>query len=261
MKVLVFTPMNPSWPHLYGRTVESIYSLKWDEPLDYLSMRGDIDVENQFERVTWKYQQGRKAFLRGDYDAMLTVEADMVIPPDTLERLVATDADVAYGLYVLRRGMPRWCAFTEVKLGEGKSLSEDPDLARQSWNKVIPVQGVGMGCTLIRRHVLEEIDFRREPYEEAPCNDWYFSIDCQEKGYIQKCDLGVICGHIAAKPSPRILWPDPEAKRLYSIEFLGGEWVPVKPGETVEVIIDRIGVEPVTVFLDRGEEDDGRKRI
>jgi len=36
------------------------------------------------------------------FDALLTIEHDMVIPPDALLKLLDTKADVVYGLYVFR---------------------------------------------------------------------------------------------------------------------------------------------------------------
>jgi hypothetical protein len=34
------------------------------------------------------------------------------------------------------------------------------------------------------------------------------------------CDFGLVCGHYTDKPSPRLLWPDPDDADLFSIEFL-----------------------------------------
>lgn len=241
MKVLLFCPTRPEWPHLYGRTLMSIFRLKWDKPLDCLFMRGEPPIKDRYDRVVWKYQQGRRAFLRGDYQAMFTVEADMIVPEDALIRLAKLEADVAYGLYVLRDRL-RWSVFSLVERERGKSLSEDPVLARDSWGKIIDAPGVGLGCTLIRRPVLEHFEFRRDG---KACNDWYLSLDCQKYGFTQRADLGVVCGHMDAEPSPRILWPDPIAPRLYTIEYLGGEWIPVEPGQKIEVIIDRMGEQEV----------------
>jgi len=228
MRVFVFCPTRPEWPHLYGRTIHSIFRLEWDEPLECTFLRGKAPFDNAFDRVAWKYQRGREIFLRGDHDALLTIEADMTVPSHALKRLIKADADVAYGLYCLREGSHRWNAFTKVGNEHGKSVSEDPALAREAWGQVISVEGVGLGCTLIRCHVLEEVEFRPG---DGTYNDWRFSLDCQERGFVQKADLGVVCGHVTAEPSPRILWPNPEAERLYSIELLGGEWVEIEKRE------------------------------
>jgi len=217
MKILVFCPTNPKWPHLYGRTMHSLLRLRWEGVLEYLIMRGDSPLEDRHDRITWKYQRGREAFLRGDYDAMLTAEADMILPGEALERLIDVGADVAYGLYCFRNHPHRWSAYEEVREESAKAISDDAESAWEAWGQVIPVAGVGLGCTLIRRHVLEELDFHRE---ETPSCDWDFAIDCQSKGFVQKCDLGVICGHITSEPRFRIIWPDVEAEGLYREEAL-----------------------------------------
>lgn len=237
MKVLVFCPTRPKWPHVYGRSLMSMFRLKWDGPLAYHFIKGDIEG-TEVERILWKYQQGRKAFLYGDYDAMLTVEADIEVPEDALNSLAMTGGDVAYGLYVLRRGARKWNVHTEVEQTRGVSLSDNGAKAKLEFGQIMnTVQGVGLGCTLIGRHVLEELDFR---LGQTTC-DWYFAIDCQEKGFVQRADLGVVCGHIEAEPSPRIIWPDPGKMPLWRVEMLGGEWVPMKPGEKVEIVVDKLG--------------------
>jgi hypothetical protein len=45
-----------------------------------------------------RYNRTRDIFLQGDWEALLTVESDMVLPPDAVTRLLDCDADVAYGL-------------------------------------------------------------------------------------------------------------------------------------------------------------------
>jgi hypothetical protein len=93
-----------------------------------------------------------------------------------------------------------------------------------------------MGCTLIRRCVLEQLIFRTH---RMACCDWGLAMDAQEYGFSQRCDLGVVCGHMTThNPSsvvgatpwvlgvegpPRIIWPDPDVEgigKLYRVEYL-----------------------------------------
>ncbi len=175
--------------------------------------------------------------LDSGYDALWTVEADMIVPPDALRRLAAVDADVAYGLYVSRHGRLQWLAYLSVTEHSGTSISVLPERAREAWGKVIETQGAGMGCTLIHRHVLEAIPFRRISGTQL-ANDWYFSLDCIAHGFRQAHDMGCVCGHIQGLPSPKIYWPDPDDERLIRVEFLA-EAMPerVQPGERMEVSV------------------------
>jgi hypothetical protein len=80
---------------------------------DMLSVWG-MDIrpgENRFHAVTRKYQHLQRLFLSGPWDVLLTVEQDMLIPPDALRRLAALisdGADIAYGLYVWRYEEQHW---------------------------------------------------------------------------------------------------------------------------------------------------------
>jgi len=231
--------MAPKRPKLYARTVQSVMNVIWDVPIEYVFAREDTPTEMPYDNICKKYNQARSIFLAGDYDALWTVESDVIVPPITLERLTRVDTDVAYGLYVSRHGNHRWLAFTHIGEMIGISISDDAINARAAWGQVIETQGVGLGCTLIWRRVLEKIEFRHPSSEVA--NDWFFALDCQANGFSQKHDLGVVCGHIVPPPSPKILWPDPESPRLHSIEFF--EEAPperIQPGERIEIIIDRL---------------------
>ena len=239
-KILCYIPMSPKRPKLYARTIQSVMNVIWDAQIEYVFNREDNPVEMPYANICKKYNQARAMCLAGDYDALWTVEADMIVPPLTLERLTRINADVAYGLYVSRHGNHRWLAFCSVGEQIGVSLSDDRINARAAWGNVVETQGVGLGCTLIWRHVLEKIEFRR-PDDSAVANDWYFALDCMQHGFVQKHDFGVVCGHIISPPSPKILWPDPDADRLYRIEFFN-EAPPerIQEGERVEIVIDRL---------------------
>src|SRR5512139_3881504 len=173
----------------------------------------------------------------GGYDYLLTVESDMIIPPDTLTRLMALDAGVAYGLYVHRHTRHNWSAYTSLKSKEGHSLSVDPDAARSAWGTVMDVAGVGLGCTLISKNTLKRIPFRL--FSDAPDKtacDWAFAFDCAIQGISQRCDLGVVCGHQSYTPYPMIIWPDPNEPNLYRRESLPGvEMKEIKPGDQFHI--------------------------
>jgi len=217
MKVLVATPVMEG--ELYKRAWLSWYAMDWEGQLDFFQMVGGDKDPLAYNNVVGKYNDARRVMLCGGYDALMTVESDTIVPKDTLKRLIAADADVAYGLYVWRHGFPFWTAYTKVTTSEGISLSTSPELAKELWGQVVETKGVGNGCTLIRRHVMEELEFNWT-LGEFGCCDWHLSLDCQERGFTQKHDLGLICGHIGTDPIYRIIWPDPHAKALYRTEVL-----------------------------------------
>lgn len=211
MRVLVYCPLNPLYPQVQPMTLESIFSMRWGDPLDIVFGREDRPRlparEDVHDNITKKYNNGRRMTLEGGYDAMLTVEADMIVPETTLQRLSNVDADVVYGLYVGRHSRHPWLAFSS--LGgppgpySGKTFTKTPDICPKVWGNVVESKGVGLGCTLIRRHVLESIEFRNAPDHQV-ANDWMFALDADALSFSQAHDCGVVCGHIDGKV---VYWP------------------------------------------------------
>lgn len=181
---------------------------------------GDVHA-NPYQNITDKYNRGRDMALDLEYEAMLCLEDDMVVPPDALTRLLALDADIAYGLTVWRHGRPGWSARLSLD-GQGRvaNLSDDPEAARAAWGTTMDVAGVGTFCTLIKRRVLEALPFRLDPQWPSLCCDWWLSVDAPAHGFTQRADLGVVCGHITIDPTPRVLWPAVEPSRLWRVELL-----------------------------------------
>jgi hypothetical protein len=215
MKILAYCPLAPKTPKIYGRSLTSIFRLEWDRPLPMVFGREDNPRTTHYWNLADKHNEARRMALEGGFDALFFVESDMILPPHALRKLAKLDTDVAYGLYCNRHGWRQWLAFTYIDRTGSVSLSRDKEKARAYWGKPIDTMGAGMGCTLIHRRVLEEIEFRVPPKGDV-ADDWLFSLGCIEKGFRQTHHLGVVCGHI----SPRgILWPDPGAEGLVRLEF------------------------------------------
>lgn len=208
--------------HHQPRALASHEALVAPCPVAHLSLAdGDVHA-NPYQNITDKYNRGRDMALDLEYEAMLCLEDDMVVPPDALTRLLALDADIAYGLTVWRHGRPGWSARLSLDgAGRVANLSDDPAAARAAWGKVIDVAGVGTFCTLIKRRVLEALPSRLDPQWPSLCCDWWLSVDAQAQGFSQRADLGVVCGHITMEPTPRVLWPAVDSPtRLWRVELL-----------------------------------------
>lgn len=242
MKILLFCPLYPESeerdrkPQLFGRTNMSIFRQDYPQ-FDIWFSKGDNPYfdSNGRHNIAHNFNKARKWVLDNGYDYLFTIESDMIIPPDALSKLLDVcenqGADVAYGLYVFRNSST-WSAWTELDMNHGRSIRKDEAAAKAAWGTVIDVAGVGTGCTLIKREVLEALPFRTDEMNPDVHHDWVFAHDLQQHGFKQKCDMSVVCGHISMKPLPRIIWPDPDAPRLYRNEFLDkikvnerGEWM------------------------------------
>jgi hypothetical protein len=68
---------------------------------------------------------------------------------------------------------------------------------------IIDCSGSGLGCTLIRRHVLE-----RAPFEPAPGGgffDWHWTQTVYAQGWRMMADCLLHCGHVDTDGT--VLWP------------------------------------------------------
>lgn len=206
---------------LYGRALQSILQLEWPGQLDHFISNGGDDYADPRGTVTRKYNEARDVFLAGDWDLFLAAEYDMVVPPNGLKLLVDLDVDIAYGTYAFRHGLRegkyRWSAATKIKDRSIETISGDSERARKYWGEAINVAGIGMGFTLIKRHVIEAAPFRTLEYA---CCDWALALDAQANGWQQQAHLGVACGHMTRVPSMRILWPDPDEPEMARVEML-----------------------------------------
>lgn len=171
------------------------------------------------DAIAAQYNEARRMVLDLGYDALLTVECDMLPPPNAIRRLRNCNADIAYGLYVLRRAPWEWNAYSVMEGMCAWPLSRVPERAAEEWGEVVDVDGIGLGCTLIQRKALEVMRFRADGLLHSDGNrsysDWYAAEDWRAAGLTQRCDTSVICGHIhptdeAGTGAPSIIWPTGE---------------------------------------------------
>lgn len=173
-----------------------------------------IDTENPYQlgdhrNVLAHYQRARTLTLDSGYDALLTVEHDMILEPGTVQALADTDADVVYAPYLLRyfRFLSAWSYIGDEELGP--SLTQRPDeLAAARAAGTWRVSGIGHGCTLIRRHVLERLEFHSLP-KIGHCPDLPFAIDCLRAGFLSLARMDFPAVHLQ------------DGRPLHAYDFVG----------------------------------------
>lgn len=186
------------------------------------------DGQDARDAIVAQYNEARRIVLDLGYDALLTVECDMLPPANAIRRLRNCAADIAYGLYVLRRPPWEWNAYSVMEGMAAWPLSRVEARARVEWGEVVDVDGIGLGCTLVQRRVLEAIRFRADGLLHSDGNrsycDWYLAQDARDAGFTQRCDTSVICGHIhpadeQGRDRPSVIWPIGEAPFYRFEEF------------------------------------------
>jgi len=192
-KVLVYTATYGDG--LRPETVEAVAAQEFDGEFTH-----EIGHHNPFpgadaRNVTAQYERARGMALNDDYDALLTVEHDIRIPPDCLSKLWATPGQVVYAVYMLRHGSGvlstwRYQGPTEPGLSLSFHPREVAEYRGRGWGRVA---GVGFGCTLIRRPVLGVIRFR-DTRRNGP-NDIPFMVDCLKRNIVCAGRFDTPCQH------------------------------------------------------------------
>lgn len=177
-----------------------------DNPYPLTSkLNGELNILHQFNMA-------RDMVLASDeFDALLIIEHDMVVPPDALEKLASDPADIVYGIYIFRHGGHVLNAFRKTcEPRPDQSLTHFkhifPHLLQNAWKSGrIEVSGAGTGCTLIKRRVLEVQPFR---IWENTAPDIPMAVDALANGFTQVARFDVICGHFTSEGV--LLTPSPE---------------------------------------------------
>ena len=139
-----------------------------------------------------------EGFLEGDSDYLFFVDSDVVPPEDAAQKLLALDVDVAAGIYNI---MISDEIYWDVR-SNGVYISTDSTLP----DKPFKIDGAGGGCLMIKREVLEKMEYPWFDLElqRASENDGvfikrgedvYFIEKAIENGFSVVAHPEVVCDH------------------------------------------------------------------
>jgi glycosyltransferase involved in cell wall biosynthesis len=245
-KILLFMPTYEVDGEMKAdqRAIDSFYRLIDPPDCDVervIGLDNPYGLEGKHKNTLHQYQQAQKRVIDEGFDALVTFEHDMIVPNDGLLKLWETDAQVVYGVYVLRHNAHCINAFFHVTGNPTLSKSmtykkRDYKLAKKKgWAKV---SGLGMGFTLFRRDVLERFPFKATELSYPP--DWMFAVEATRAGVKQIARFDVECGHIDGKI---VLWPSRKGNENMTKvkilkQFVSGQMY--KPGMICEIASDKV---------------------
>ncbi len=177
------------------------------------------------ERIVESRNIIRRRFLEGKYDYFLSLEQDVVPPPDIIKKLIERNVQIISALYmnVFRNNFGRLerrpLAYvvpseeefevlktdkvyegTEIrKKIESGAVKSRTDLRAQLSEREVQkprmmnVYYTGLGCMLIKKEVLEKIEFRAT---EKSFDDFAFCTDAKKNNYNVWLDTSVKCDHL-----------------------------------------------------------------
>lgn len=251
MRILAFTP---TWDDAMApETVASMDAQRFEGVLDWVVSKDNPYPVPDHRNVLAQYRVARERCIRDGYDALLTVEHDMILPQNAVQELANTPGDVVYGVYLFRWGSYVLNAFEFIgDRNIGESLSLHSKKARAAIKAgVVRVSGCGWGCTLLRRSALETIEFP-ETYPENPAYDIRFAQLAIRAGLLMNANLRVLCGHKQRVATVRntqrtdvareeIIWPFVHDRRVQDSGYfmeVAGEHLPLYR----EVGVQEVGV-------------------
>jgi FkbM family methyltransferase len=235
----------PTAKYIESETFKSIY---------------DLDVPEGYE-VSFQYFYGYQidqvrnliASWAVKYDYLFSVDSDIVLPKDSLRKLLAANVDVISGVYVQR--IP---GEQNIEIYGFHPSGATPRLKyEQIAGGIHNVAGVGMGCCLIKSDVFRTLQYPWFEYHSALdhantlSEDVDFCNKARVAGFNIFVDATIICDHIGAttfRLTPMIPKEDESVKVAKRLEELSNQ--PLLPQKHIDHLYKMYaeGVQPKVIY-------------
>ena len=187
-RILIAIPTNKN---IEVETFKSIYDLEVPE---------GYTTEFQY---FWGYQIDQIRNLIADwakrYDYLMSVDSDIVLPKDTLKKMLAADKDIISGLYIQR--IPNTHTL-EVYMDTLSGGTANIPYQYINGRGVVEIAACGMGCCLIKGDVFRKMEYPHFFYKSAlnhkntVSEDVYFCMKARAAGFKVWADESIRCEHI-----------------------------------------------------------------
>lgn len=187
-KILIAIPTDK---YVEAETFKSIYDLEIPE---------GYDTEFQF---FYGYNVAQIRNLIAEwakhYDYLFSVDSDIVLPSDSLKKMLNSNKDIISGLYIQR--IPNTHTLEIYMDNENGGMNNIPyELIKN--NGISEIAGCGMGCCLIKSEVFKNMEYPHFEYHSALYHENTISEDIDFCMKARKCgfriwaDPSIICDHI-----------------------------------------------------------------
>jgi|694.fasta_scaffold54958_2 GT2 family glycosyltransferase len=143
------------------------------------------------------HEEIRKHAIRNDFDYLLHLESDVFPPNNVIQRLLIHNLPIVSAMYMINFGYDSHLMAQDMedfgKIRQTQNLKNGQDLMFINGD-LKETFHCGLGCVLIRRDVLEKIEFRWE--KGATIHpDGHFAFDTDALGYKKFIDTSILCEH------------------------------------------------------------------
>ncbi len=155
--------------------------------------------KNRIEKIISARNKVRDIFLARDHEYLFFLDSDVIAPNDIIEKLLAHEKDICAGIYLGGtniQGQVRIMPVAFLFHDKEKNLVRIPSRDEVGKGEFVEVAAAGLGCTLVKREVLEKITFRNIGASTTGGEDAAFYKDAREKGHDCYIDFNVKCFHM-----------------------------------------------------------------
>lgn len=147
--------------------------------------------ENARDRIVHSRNILRKRVIE-KYDYFLSLEQDVIPPKDIIEQLLKHNERIISALYFKTdpNGTLTPLLWIKDDVGVRKAYLDEVEE-----DKLFEASAVGLGCILIHKDVLKEIEFRYDKNKEG-FDDVFFCDDAIKNGFKIYCDSSIKCKHL-----------------------------------------------------------------
>lgn len=154
------------------------------------------------------------------YDYLFSVDSDIVLPRDTLTKMLREDKDIISGLYIQR--IPNTHTL-EIYMPTPNGGLDNVPLEEIEHQRIVEIGACGFGCVLIKGDVLRKMEYPHFHYQsslnfqDTVSEDVYFCMKAKENGFSIWADTTIRCEHIGQTKYLVRETGDPVTQRLRNL--------------------------------------------
>jgi len=245
-KILIAIPTNRN---IEAQTFKSVYDLiipdGYEVTFQYYWGYQVDQVRNLIAHWTTQY----------GYDYLFAVDSDIAFAPDTLVKLLSHNKDIVSGIYIQR--IPGTHTI-EIMRKNARGGVSHVNWAEIKDKGLVPIDGCGFGCVLIKAEVFAAIPYPHFLYHSAldhantVSEDVHFCNQVRDRGFTLWADTTIQCEHIGSwtfrvdNTIPAVTVEDPNTARLRELSNM-----PLLPQVHYDYLVrmrDEMHINPTVIY-------------